>query len=88
MLLFTPPRIHSQATLKNYRTMKNKLIEVINNPRSVVELYLSDDCSSITEVKCLSDNRVKEYTYPVDSFFRRTGVSRELKNKIALAMAN
>lgn len=68
--------------------MKNRLIEVINRQKSVVELYLSDDCSVITEVKCLPENRVKEYSYPIDAFFKKTDISRQLKNKIALAMVN
>ncbi len=68
--------------------MKKKLIEVVNHPKSVVELYLSDDCAVITEVKCLPDNRTKEYNYSVDSYLRKSGISRQLKNKIALAMAS
>ncbi len=67
--------------------MENKLIEVINNQRSVVELYLSKDCSQIIEVKCLTENRVKEYIYPVETYIKRTGITKSLKNKIALAMA-
>ncbi len=68
--------------------MGNKLIAVTNHSRSVVELYLSQDCSQIIEVKCLSDNRVKEYTYPVETYFKRTGITKSLKNKIALAMVS
>ncbi len=64
-----------------------KLVEVINNSRSVIELYLSDDCTQVREVKCLSDNRVKEYSYPIDVFFRKREVPRHLKNKVAIAMA-
>lgn len=67
-------------------SMKKRLVEVINHPKSIVELYLSDDCSQVTEVKCLTENRVKEYSYPVDAFFKRTEVPREIKNKIAIAM--
>jgi hypothetical protein len=67
--------------------MNHKLIEVINHPRSVVELYLSQDGTQIIEVKCLTENRVKQYAYPIEAFFKRPGTSRQLKNKIALAMA-
>lgn len=65
-----------------------KLVEVINNQRSIVELYLSEDGSEIVERKCLTENRCKEYKYSLDQYFNKSGVSRELKNKIAVAMAN
>jgi hypothetical protein len=65
-----------------------KLVDVINNQKSVVELYLSDDGAHITEVKCLTENRCKEYRYPINEYFQRAEVSRSLKNKIALALAN
>lgn len=66
--------------------MKKRLVEVINNPRSIVELYLNDDCTQVTEIKCLTDNRVKEYKYPIDTFFAKTEIPREVKNKVAIAM--
>jgi len=65
-----------------------KLIETINTSKSVVELYLSDDGSQVIERKCLTENRCKEYTYSLDQYFNKSGVSRTLKNKIAIAMAN
>jgi len=65
-----------------------KLVDVINNEKSIVELYLSEDGTQIVERKCLTENRCKEYTYSLDGYFSRSGVSRELKNKIAIAMAN
>ncbi|MFT5596558.1 MAG: hypothetical protein ACJAZC_001448 [Cryomorphaceae bacterium] len=65
-----------------------KLIETINTSKSVVELYLSDDGSKVIERKCLTENRCKEYTYSLDQYFNKSGVSRTLKNKIAIAMAN
>jgi hypothetical protein len=65
-----------------------KLVDVKNNEKSIVELYLSEDGSKITERKCLTENRCKEYTYTLDQYFSRSEVSRELKNKIAIAMAN
>jgi hypothetical protein len=65
-----------------------KLIEVINHPKSVVELYLTEDGMHIKEVKCLTGNRCKEYTYTIDQYFSQSGISKALKNKIAIAMAN
>lgn len=66
--------------------MKKRLVEVINNPLSIVEIYLDEQCTEVTEIKCLTDNRVKEYKYPIDTFFARTEVPREVKNKVAIAM--
>jgi hypothetical protein len=65
-----------------------KLVDVINNEKSVVELYLSEDGSRVVERKCLTGNRCKEYSYSLDQYFSRSGVTRQLKNKIAIAMAN
>jgi len=65
-----------------------KLVDTINNEKSIVELYLSDDGSKVIERKCLTENRCKEYSYSLDQYFSKTGVSRTLKNKIAIAMAN
>ena len=64
-----------------------KLVDTINNQRSIVELYLSDDGSQVIERKCLTENRCKEYSYSLDQYFSKSGVSRALKNKIAIAMA-
>ena len=64
-----------------------KLVDTINNERSIVELYLSDDGSHVIERKCLTENRCKEYSYSLDQYFSKSGVSRALKNKIAIAMA-
>ena len=63
-----------------------KLVDVINHPRSVVELYLSDDATQVIEVKCMSGNQVKEYCTPVEHFLKRKEVPRRLKNKLALAL--
>lgn len=68
--------------------MPRKLVEVINYPKSICELYLSEDCAQITEVKMLPDNRVKEYQYSVEEFFRSHGASRRIKNKMAIAMTS
>ncbi len=73
--------------IRQKTVMKKRLVEVINHPKSVVELYLSDDCSQVTEVKCLPENRVKEYCYTTDDFFKRAGVPRSVKNKLAIAMS-
>ncbi|MCA1761702.1 MAG: hypothetical protein LC664_01695 [Flavobacteriales bacterium] len=64
------------------------LIDIKNNEKSVVELYLSKDKTHIKEIKCLTNNRCKEYQYPVIDFLQNSEVSRTLKNKIAIAMAN
>lgn len=65
-----------------------KLVDTINNPKSIVELYISEDGTKVIERKCLTENRCKEYSYTLDQYFSRTGVSRSLKNKIAIAIAN
>ncbi|HKK39024.1 MAG TPA: hypothetical protein VJ949_06380 [Cryomorphaceae bacterium] len=65
-----------------------KLVDTINNEKSVVELYLSDDGSQVIERKCLTENRCKEYSYSLDQYFSNPGVTRTTKNKIAIAMAN
>lgn len=59
---------------------------MINKPQSIVELYLDEDCTQVTEVKCLTENRVKEYNYSIDTFFAKTEIPREVKNKVAIAM--
>jgi len=64
-----------------------KLVDTINNARSIVELYLSDDSSQVIERKCLTENRCKEYFYTLDQYLNKSGVSNELKNKIAIALA-
>ena len=65
-----------------------KLVDTINNEKSVVELYLSDDGSKVIERKCLTENRCKEYSYSLDQYFNNPAVTRTMKNKIAIAMAN
>ena len=35
----------------------------INNPESVIEVFLDAEAGAVREVKCLNHNRCKEYTY-------------------------
>ncbi len=67
--------------------MKNTLIDVVNYQRSVVELYLSQDRTEIIEVKCLPENKVKESTYPVETYVHTGSASNRVKNKIKQALA-
>ena len=34
----------------------------INNPESVIEVFLDAEAGAVREVKCLNHNRCKEYT--------------------------
>ena len=46
---------------------------VINNPESVVEVYLDLENMEVRELKCLNYNRCKEYTYTVADYIERFG---------------
>lgn len=48
-------------------------IYVINNPESVVEVYLDLDKMEVRELKCLNYNRCKEYIYTVAEYIERFG---------------
>jgi len=63
------------------------LIDVINNSKSVVELHLSGDREMLTEVKHLTQNRVKKYEHRVSDYMENGAVSRSTRNKIAIALA-
>ena len=42
-----------------------KALYTINNPESVIEVFLEETEGKVREVKCLNDNRCKEYTYSI-----------------------
>ena len=48
-----------------------KALYTINNPESVIEVFLDESEGKVTEVKCLNDNRCKEYTYSVEEYLNR-----------------
>ena len=43
----------------------------INNPESVIEVFLDAEAGTVREVKCLNHNRCKEYTYSVAEYLDR-----------------
>jgi pterin-4a-carbinolamine dehydratase len=43
----------------------------INNPESVIEVFLDAETGIVREVKCLNYNRCKEYTYSVEEYLAR-----------------
>lgn len=43
----------------------------INNPESVIEVFLDEAEGVVREVKCLNYNRCKEYTYSVEEYLDR-----------------
>ena len=43
----------------------------INNPESVIEIFLDAEAGAVREVKCLNHNRCKEYTYSVAEYLDR-----------------
>ena len=43
----------------------------INNPESVIEVFLDAEAGTVREVKCLNHNRCKEYTYSVTEYLDR-----------------
>ena len=43
----------------------------INNPESVIEIFLDAEAGAVREVKCLNHNRCKEYTYSVAEIYDR-----------------
>ena len=44
---------------------------IINNPESVIEVFLDAEAGTGREVKCLNHNRCKEYTYSVTEYLDR-----------------
>ena len=49
----------------------NAPLYTINNPESVIEVYLDFDNDVVRELKCLNYNRCKEYTYPINEYLER-----------------
>ena len=43
----------------------------INNPESVIEVFLDAEAVTVREVKCLNHNRCKEYSYSVAEYLDR-----------------
>mgnify|MGYP001473923733 CR=1 FL=1 len=43
----------------------------INNPESVIEVFLDAEAGTVREVKCLNHNRCKEYTYSASEYLDR-----------------
>ena len=48
-----------------------KALYTINNPGSVIEVFLEETEGKVREVKCLNDNRCKEYTYSIEEYLNR-----------------
>lgn len=58
-------------TENNSYSNEPKPLYTINNPESVVEVFLDEEAGLVREVKCLNYNRCKEYTYPVEEYIAR-----------------
>jgi hypothetical protein len=48
-----------------------RALYTINNPESVIEVFLDEAEGMVREVKCLNYNRCKEYTYSVEEYLDR-----------------
>lgn len=46
-------------------------LHTINNPESVIEVFLDEKEGLVREVKCLNYNRCKEYTYSIEEYLDR-----------------
>ncbi len=55
----------------NTTSNANQPLYTINNPESVIEVYLDAEAGVVRELKCLNYNRCKEYTYAVDEYLER-----------------
>ena len=49
----------------------NTPLYTINNPESVIEIFLDAEEGVVREVKCLNYNRCKEYRYSVEEYLER-----------------
>ena len=43
----------------------------INNPESIIEVYINDNFTKIKEHKCLNGNRCKTYNYGLSEYLDR-----------------
>jgi len=48
-----------------------RALYTINNPESVIEVFLDAEAGTVREVKCLNHNRCKEYSYSVAEYLNR-----------------
>ena len=46
-------------------------IDSINNPESVIEVYIKNDATQVKEYKCLNYNRCKTYDYKLSEYLDR-----------------
>ena len=52
-------------------TSTKRALYTINNPESVIEVFLDAEAGTVREVKCLNHNRCKEYSYSVAEYLDR-----------------
>lgn len=52
-------------------TITESPLYTINNPESVIEVFLDAEKQEVKEVKCLNYNRCKEYKYSVEEYLDR-----------------
>tara|TARA_R110000782_G_scaffold98312_2_gene183626 strand:+ start:695 stop:904 length:210 start_codon:yes stop_codon:yes gene_type:complete len=50
---------------------KKRLILTKHYTNSVIEVYLSEDETNVYQIKCLTHNRCKKYTFTVDSYIEK-----------------
>ena len=56
----------------NFNANSNALlVYTINNPESVIEVYLDAETGMVHEVKSLNYNRTKHYSYTADEYLQR-----------------
>ncbi|MEC8457994.1 MAG: hypothetical protein VXY91_01120 [Bacteroidota bacterium] len=48
-----------------------KALYTINNPESVIEVFLDKSEDKVLEIKYLNNNRFKEYTYSIEEYLNR-----------------
>ena len=50
---------------------KKTLIHTKHYTNSVVEVYLSEDNSKVHQIKCLTRNRCRKYTFNVENYIKK-----------------
>ena len=49
---------------------KKRLIQTKHYADSVVEVYLSEDETKVYQIKCLTRNRCRRYTFDLDNYIK------------------
>lgn len=58
------------------------LVTTVHEQESVLEVYLNKDQDLVTELKYLSNNRVRVYQYPTDTYLSQTIKTKGVEEKL------